>query len=96
MQPSEVRNRNLIDGRVSISFSDYKAVSRSSRLSYNGNDNEAFSDEEEIRNHTLAVLISDDEEDNAEQLCNNLNYYFQDDCNLNGEREMPYPQQLAK
>ncbi|CAD5171332.1 unnamed protein product, partial [Musa acuminata subsp. malaccensis] len=80
MQPSEVRSRNLIDGRISISFDNYKAASTSSRISYNTADDETFSDEEEIRSHTIAVKIqlSDDSEGETEELRDNLNYWFQD------------------
>ncbi|CAD5191992.1 unnamed protein product, partial [Musa acuminata subsp. malaccensis] len=100
MQPSEVRSCNLIDGRISISFDNYKAASTSSRISYNTADDETFSDEEEIRSHTIVVKIqlSDDSEGETEELRDNLNYWFQDNyvSEGGGERELPYPQKFKE
>ena len=98
MQPTELRSRNLIDGRISISFDNYKAASTSSRINYNAADNEAFSDEEEIRSHIIAVNIqlSDDSDNEAEELRKDLNSYFQDTYISEGEGEMPYPQKPQK
>lgn len=98
MQPSEVRSRNLLDGGISISFNNYKAAPSSSRINYNVEDEEIFSDEEEIRSHTIAVILqeADDEEDEVEILHNNLNGYFQDNYAFKRGKEeeydMPYPQ----
>ena len=99
MQPLEVRSRNLLDGRISISFDNYKAALTSSHLHYNANDEEMFSEEEEIRSHIIAVILqltNKVEEDEAEQLCNKLNSYFQDNCNFQEGGEMPYPQKFQK
>ena len=97
MQPAEIRSRNLIDGRISISFDTYKAASTSSRINYNNADDEALSDEEEIRNHTIAVSIqlSDDSEDEANELRQYLNSYQEVDVSEDG-RELPYPQKYQK
>ncbi|CAL9055776.1 unnamed protein product, partial [Musa banksii] len=57
MQPLEVRSRNLLDGRISISFDNYKAASTSSHLHYNANDEETFSEEEEIKSHIIAAIL---------------------------------------
>ena len=98
MQPDELGSRNLIDGRISISFDNYKATSTSSRINYNTADNEAFSDEEEIRGHKIAVNIqlSYDSNNEAEELCRNLNSYFQDTYISEEEGELPYPQKPQK
>uniref|UniRef100_A0A804HXP7 Uncharacterized protein n=2 Tax=Musa acuminata subsp. malaccensis TaxID=214687 RepID=A0A804HXP7_MUSAM len=97
MQPAELRSRNLIDGRISISFDNYKAASTSSRIRYNNADDETFSDEEEIRSHTIAVNIQlDDSEDEAEELRENLNSYFRDTHITGKEVEMSYPQKHQK
>ncbi|THU60368.1 hypothetical protein C4D60_Mb07t11930 [Musa balbisiana] len=90
-RPAELRSRNLIDGRISISFDNYKAASTSSRISYNAANNETFSDEEEIRSHIIAVNIqlSDDSDNEAEELRKNLNSYFQEIYASEGEGEMP-------
>ncbi|THU43274.1 hypothetical protein C4D60_Mb00t02690 [Musa balbisiana] len=98
MHPAELRSRNLIDGRISISFDNYKAASTSSRISYNTADNETFSDEEKIRSHIIAVNIqlSDDSDNEAEELRKNLNSYFQEIYVSEGEWEMPYPQKPQK
>ncbi|KAG6526565.1 hypothetical protein ZIOFF_016556 [Zingiber officinale] len=58
MQPAEVNSRNLIDGRISVSFSNYKAGSSSRPLKYNDKDEEIQSDEDTVQ--TLAVLIERD------------------------------------
>ncbi|KAG6474117.1 hypothetical protein ZIOFF_068041 [Zingiber officinale] len=55
MQPSEVNSRNLMDGRISFSFSNYRAARRAESLHYNTKDEEVQSDEEHF--HTIAVLI---------------------------------------
>ncbi|CAD5196038.1 unnamed protein product, partial [Musa acuminata subsp. malaccensis] len=93
MQPAELRSRNLIDGRISICFDNYKAASTFSRIHYNTVDDETFSDEEEIRSHTIAVNIqlSSSSEDEAEELREGLNSYFQDTYISEKEVEMPYP-----
>lgn len=56
LQPREVNSRNLIDGRISISFYNYAVANTSHNITYNSRDEEIQSDEEEI--HTLAVFIS--------------------------------------
>ncbi|KAG6514285.1 hypothetical protein ZIOFF_024634 [Zingiber officinale] len=55
MQPSEVNSRNLIDGRVSLSFSGYRVARQAEPLHSNTKDEEVPSDEEIF--HTIAVLI---------------------------------------
>ncbi|KAG6472668.1 hypothetical protein ZIOFF_070143 [Zingiber officinale] len=59
LQPREVSSNNLIDGRLSISFSNYQATPSTHEAIYNRNDDEAPSDEEELRLHTIAVLIEE-------------------------------------
>lgn len=55
MQPSEVNSRNLLNGRISLSFTNYTTTA-STRPSHSPQkDDEIQSDEEEIR-HTIAVL----------------------------------------
>ncbi|KAG6524901.1 hypothetical protein ZIOFF_014846 [Zingiber officinale] len=54
MQPAEVNSRNLIDGRISISFQNYVIAPSANQ------DEVVSSDEEEIQNHILAVLIEQD------------------------------------
>ncbi|KAG6474395.1 hypothetical protein ZIOFF_068330 [Zingiber officinale] len=51
MQPAEVSRQNLFDGRISISFQNYVTTPSANQ------DEVISSDEEEIRNHILAVLI---------------------------------------
>ncbi|KAG6518473.1 hypothetical protein ZIOFF_021948 [Zingiber officinale] len=58
MQLVEVNSRNLINGRISVSFSNYKAASSSKPLKYNDKDEEIQSDEDIVQ--TLAVLIERD------------------------------------
>ena len=98
MQPSEARSRNLLDGRISISFDNYKAASTSSRINYNTADDETFSDEEEIRSHTIAVIIqtASSKDNEAEGLRKNLNFYFQDINASEDDGEMPYPQKFQE
>ncbi|CAL9761128.1 unnamed protein product, partial [Musa acuminata subsp. burmannicoides] len=59
---------------------------------------ETFSDEEEIRSHVIAVNIqlSYESENEAEELQENLNCYFQNIYTSNEEVEMPYPQKPQK
>ncbi|KAG6484110.1 hypothetical protein ZIOFF_060904 [Zingiber officinale] len=59
LQPREVSSNNLIDGRLSISFSNYQATPSTREAIYNRNDDEAPSDEEELRLHTIAILIEE-------------------------------------
>lgn len=56
MQPSEVNSRNLLDGRISVSFHTY-AATQITRLQ---DEEEVLSDEEQLRSHTIAVLIEYD------------------------------------
>ncbi|KAG6502916.1 hypothetical protein ZIOFF_035205 [Zingiber officinale] len=63
MQPTEVNTRNLLDGSVSKKFDSYQAASTSSAPKYNSKDDEIQSDEEEITNHTVAVLIEPQQEE---------------------------------
>ncbi|CAD5178852.1 unnamed protein product [Musa acuminata subsp. malaccensis] len=97
MQPAELRSRNLIDGRILISFENYKAASTSSRIQYNNADDETFSDEEEIRSHTIVVNIQlEDSENEAEELQENLNFYFRDVHSTEEDKELPYPRRHQK
>ncbi|KAG6525578.1 hypothetical protein ZIOFF_015540 [Zingiber officinale] len=59
LQPNEVSSSNLLDGRLSISFSNYRAAPFIHDATYSRNDDEALSDEEELRLHTVAVLIEE-------------------------------------
>ncbi|KAG6473918.1 hypothetical protein ZIOFF_067838 [Zingiber officinale] len=59
MQPTEVNTRNLLDGSISLQFDTYQPATTSSPIRYNSKDEEILSDEEEITNHTVAVLIED-------------------------------------
>ncbi|KAG6472667.1 hypothetical protein ZIOFF_070142 [Zingiber officinale] len=59
LQPREASSNNLIDGRLSISFSNYQATPSTHEAIYNRNDDEVPSDEEELRLHTIAVLIEE-------------------------------------
>ncbi|KAG6496104.1 hypothetical protein ZIOFF_043952 [Zingiber officinale] len=63
MQPTEVNTRNQLDESVSLKFNNYQAASTSSAPKYNSRDEEIQSDEEEITNHTIAVLIEQEQED---------------------------------
>ncbi|KAG6519999.1 hypothetical protein ZIOFF_017028 [Zingiber officinale] len=63
MQPTEVNTRNLLDGTVSLKFDSYQAASTSSAPKYNIKDEEIQSDEEEINNHIIAVLIEQEQEE---------------------------------
>ncbi|KAG6508932.1 hypothetical protein ZIOFF_034314 [Zingiber officinale] len=56
VQPTEVNTWNLLNGNISLQFENYQATT-TSRPTYNSNDEEVQSDEEEIRNHVVAVLI---------------------------------------
>ncbi|KAG6497661.1 hypothetical protein ZIOFF_045565 [Zingiber officinale] len=56
VQPTEVNTRNLLNGNISLQFENYQ-VTTTSHPTYNSNDEEIQLDEEEIRNHTVAVLI---------------------------------------
>ncbi|KAG6507943.1 hypothetical protein ZIOFF_033298 [Zingiber officinale] len=49
MQPAEVNSRTMVDGRISLSFSNYTAAQSSEEPKYNNKDEEVF--------ETLAVLI---------------------------------------
>ncbi|KAG6499749.1 hypothetical protein ZIOFF_039541 [Zingiber officinale] len=53
--PSEVNTRNLMYGRISLSFNNYLASSLVQIASYNSKDKEIQSDDEKF--HTLAVLV---------------------------------------
>ncbi|KAG6528201.1 hypothetical protein ZIOFF_010352 [Zingiber officinale] len=55
MQPSELNTRNLLDGRISLSFNNYQTATVSQAIHYNEKDEEIQSDEESFQ--TLAVLI---------------------------------------
>ncbi|KAG6474445.1 hypothetical protein ZIOFF_068380 [Zingiber officinale] len=59
LQPREVSSNNLIDGRLSIILSNYQATPSTHEAIYNRNDDEVPSDEEELRLHTIAVLIEE-------------------------------------
>ncbi|KAG6526835.1 hypothetical protein ZIOFF_016838 [Zingiber officinale] len=59
MQPTEVNTRNLLDGSISLQFDTYQPATTSSPVRYNSKDEEILSDEEEITNHTIAVLVED-------------------------------------
>ncbi|KAG6478392.1 hypothetical protein ZIOFF_061834 [Zingiber officinale] len=59
MQPTEVNTRNLLDGSISLQFDAYQPATTSSPLRYNSKDEEILPDEEEITNHTIAVLIEE-------------------------------------
>ncbi|KAG6508127.1 hypothetical protein ZIOFF_033489 [Zingiber officinale] len=59
MQPTEVNTRNLLDGSISLQFDTYQPATTSSPIQYNSKDEEILSDEEEITNHTVAVLVED-------------------------------------
>ncbi|KAG6526219.1 hypothetical protein ZIOFF_016201 [Zingiber officinale] len=59
MTPSEASSNNLLDGRISLSFSNYQAAPTSQGATYNIKDEEVASDEEELRSHSLAVLIEE-------------------------------------
>ncbi|KAG6499442.1 hypothetical protein ZIOFF_039230 [Zingiber officinale] len=56
VQPTEVNTRNLLNGNISLQFENYQATT-TNHPTYNSNDEEVQSDEEEIRNHIVAVLI---------------------------------------
>ncbi|XP_042387260.1 uncharacterized protein LOC121979346 [Zingiber officinale] len=59
MQPTEVNTRNLLDGSISLQFDAYQPATTSSPVRYNSKDEEILSDEEEITNHTIAVLTEE-------------------------------------
>ncbi|KAG6500548.1 hypothetical protein ZIOFF_040396 [Zingiber officinale] len=68
MQPAEVNSQTMVDGRISLSFSNYTAAQPSENPQYNSKDEEVF--------ETLAVLIetkpgvltySDDEYENFKE-----------------------------
>ncbi|KAG6513896.1 hypothetical protein ZIOFF_024233 [Zingiber officinale] len=63
MQPTEVNTRNLLDGSVSLKFDNYQTAATLSVPKYNSKDEEIQSDEEEITNHTIAVLIEQEQEE---------------------------------
>ncbi|KAG6522011.1 hypothetical protein ZIOFF_019145 [Zingiber officinale] len=63
MQLTEVNTRNLLDGSVSLKFDNYQTATTSSAPKYNSKDEEIQSDEEEITNHTIAVLIEQEQEE---------------------------------
>ncbi|KAG6513952.1 hypothetical protein ZIOFF_024289 [Zingiber officinale] len=56
IQPTEVNTRNLIDGRISISFDNYQVAAITNPPTYNTRDEEVLSDEDTITNHIVAVL----------------------------------------
>ncbi|KAG6523640.1 hypothetical protein ZIOFF_013505 [Zingiber officinale] len=56
VQPTEVNTRNLLNENISLQFENYQATT-ASHPTYNLNDEEVQSDEEEVRNHIVAVLI---------------------------------------
>ncbi|KAG6532208.1 hypothetical protein ZIOFF_006047 [Zingiber officinale] len=57
MQPTEVNTRNLLDGSVSLHFENYHTATSSAPPRYNSRDEEIQSDEEELRSHTINVLV---------------------------------------
>ncbi|KAG6477709.1 hypothetical protein ZIOFF_061139 [Zingiber officinale] len=59
LRKKRINTRNLLDGSVSLQFDNYQAATTSSPPRYNEKDEETASDEEEIRSHTLAVLIQE-------------------------------------
>ncbi|KAG6483608.1 hypothetical protein ZIOFF_060256 [Zingiber officinale] len=59
IQPMSVTTRNLLGGRISIHFDDYKAASTSGTSSNNNKDEEVQSDEEEIRSEQILVLVEE-------------------------------------
>ncbi|KAG6481687.1 hypothetical protein ZIOFF_058306 [Zingiber officinale] len=62
MQPTEVNTRNLLDGRISISFNNYQAAATTNPPVYNARDEEIPSDEEEITNHIITVFTETEKE----------------------------------
>ncbi|KAG6471685.1 hypothetical protein ZIOFF_069131 [Zingiber officinale] len=56
VEPTEVNTRNLLNGSISLQFTNYQATT-TNHPTYNLNDEEIQSDEEEIRNHIVSVLI---------------------------------------
>ncbi|KAG6532210.1 hypothetical protein ZIOFF_006049 [Zingiber officinale] len=57
MQPTEINTRNLLDGSVSLHFENYHTATSSAPPRYNSRDEEIQSDEEELRSHTINVLV---------------------------------------
>ncbi|KAG6470159.1 hypothetical protein ZIOFF_071216 [Zingiber officinale] len=57
MQPSKASSSNLLDDRISLSFSSYQATPIAQGPTYNNKDEEVASDEEELRSHIIAVLV---------------------------------------
>ncbi|KAG6483609.1 hypothetical protein ZIOFF_060257 [Zingiber officinale] len=57
IQPTSVTTRNLLSGRISIHFDNYKAASTSGTSSNNNKDEEVQSYEEEIRSEQILVLV---------------------------------------
>ncbi|ATZ69472.1 ORF3 polyprotein [Cacao swollen shoot Ghana K virus] len=68
MQPRSVETRNLVDGSISLRFRDYEHQPRTSLPHYNEEDEEVETaasddaDEENIREHTVAVWMIGEEE----------------------------------
>ncbi|KAG6507915.1 hypothetical protein ZIOFF_033268 [Zingiber officinale] len=62
MQPTEVNTRNLLDGRISLSFNNYQVASITNPPIYNARDEEISSDEEEITNHIITVFTETERE----------------------------------
>ncbi|KAG6531506.1 hypothetical protein ZIOFF_005320 [Zingiber officinale] len=75
MQPSEVNTRNLMDGRISLSFNNYITSSSARATSYNSKDEEIQSDEETFQ--TLAVLVEQTPED---PIYGEDDYYYNQDA----------------
>ncbi|KAG6521935.1 hypothetical protein ZIOFF_019069 [Zingiber officinale] len=58
MQPSEVNNNNLIDGRISLSFSNYRAALAAKLPYYNNQDEEVQSDEDGSQAPEIATVLT--------------------------------------
>lgn len=93
MMPTQLESRNMIDGRISISFRDYTTAPQARQTAYNQHDEEVTSDEEEIRSHIIAALfcefdVEEDEDDDPFSIIQGL-------ASLNSDNEgnlLPYPQ----
>ncbi|KAG6510262.1 hypothetical protein ZIOFF_028271 [Zingiber officinale] len=59
MQPTEVNTRNMLDGSVSLQFDSYQAATSAAPPKFNSRDEEVQSDEEEINDHIISVLIEE-------------------------------------
>ncbi|KAG6519020.1 hypothetical protein ZIOFF_022509 [Zingiber officinale] len=58
MQPSEVNSNNLIDGRISLSFSNYRAALAAKLPYYNNQDEEVQSDEDGSQAPQIATVLT--------------------------------------